>query len=112
MMCLARRASLIVVLLLTSVGTASAECAWVLWVHFKPVDTDVSRWEVGSGSTTVAECAAARTQKQEHWKRSASRMPKAYLLGDTMFVPSDGRLAAWEAVCLPDTIDPRGPKGK
>jgi hypothetical protein len=33
MMQLARRASLIVVgLLLASVGTASAECAWVLWV--------------------------------------------------------------------------------
>jgi hypothetical protein len=28
---LARRASLVVVLLLTSVGTGSAECAWVLW---------------------------------------------------------------------------------
>jgi hypothetical protein len=28
---LARRASLVVVLLLVSVGTASAECAWVLW---------------------------------------------------------------------------------
>jgi hypothetical protein len=33
MMHLARRASLVVVLLLlASVGTASAECAWVLWV--------------------------------------------------------------------------------
>jgi hypothetical protein len=32
MMQLARRASLVVVLLLASVGTASAECAWVLWV--------------------------------------------------------------------------------
>jgi hypothetical protein len=43
---LARRASLVVVLLLASVGTASAECAWVLWsvpyppkdVMFLPVD--------------------------------------------------------------------------
>jgi hypothetical protein len=34
MMQLARRASLVVVLLLlASVGTASAECAWVLWVR-------------------------------------------------------------------------------
>jgi hypothetical protein len=30
---LARRASLVVVLLLASVGTASAECAWVLWME-------------------------------------------------------------------------------
>ena len=28
---LARRASLVVVLVLASLGTASAECAWVLW---------------------------------------------------------------------------------
>jgi hypothetical protein len=31
MMQLARRVSLVVALLLASVGTASAECAWVLW---------------------------------------------------------------------------------
>jgi hypothetical protein len=36
MMQLARRASLVVVLLLTSVGTASAECAWVLWYRTAP----------------------------------------------------------------------------
>jgi hypothetical protein len=37
MMQLGRRASLVVVLLLlASVGTASAECAWVLWVGDGP----------------------------------------------------------------------------
>jgi hypothetical protein len=32
----ARRASLVALLLLASVGTASAECAWVLWVGDGP----------------------------------------------------------------------------
>src|SRR5229473_2841838 len=37
---LARRASLVIVLLLlASVGTASAECAWVLWSEFLPDPT-------------------------------------------------------------------------
>ena len=99
-------------LLLTSVGMASGECAWVLWVHFTPIDSDSSRWEIGEAWPTPAECAAARTGKQDQWKRVAGATPRAYLIGDTVFIPSQGRLAAWEAICLPDTVDPRGPKGK
>jgi hypothetical protein len=40
----ARRASLIVVLLLTSVCTASAECAWVLWTRINALE-----WEPRGG---------------------------------------------------------------
>ena len=108
-----RNASLVVVLLLlASVSTAAAEYVWVLWVHFTPIDSDSSRWEIGEAWPTAAECAVARTQKQDQWKRVAGAMPKAYLMGDTVFIPSQVRFAAWEAVCLPDTIDPRGPTGR
>lgn len=41
MMQVARRASLVVVLLLASVCTASAECVWVLWAKVSsPKDAD------------------------------------------------------------------------
>jgi hypothetical protein len=43
MMQLARRTSLAVVLLLASVGTASAECGWAMWIAFSgsPVEWSV-----------------------------------------------------------------------
>src|SRR5687768_1400440 len=44
--------------------------------------------------------------------RAARATPKAYLMGDTVFIPGQGRLAAWEVISLPDTVDPRAPKGK
>ena len=53
MMQLARRASLVVVLLLASLGTASAECAWVLWnkITITADRKDVhERWQlIGAG---------------------------------------------------------------
>ena len=79
---LAPRASLVVVLLLASVGTASAECAWVLWGFEASVG-----WLPLLGYETRAECDADRKDKQSNIK--------------------DGILT-----CLPDTIDPRGPKAR
>ncbi len=78
-----RRASLVLLLVAASVGTASAECAWVLWVK-KP-----SGWEPWYGYKTLVDCDNAA------WTNSAGK-----LLGSDEFA------------CLPDTVDPRGPKGK
>jgi hypothetical protein len=49
----ARRASLVVMLLLAFVGTASAECAWVLWLK---TDYDAAL----DGEWTVMQALAAR----------------------------------------------------
>jgi hypothetical protein len=43
----ARRASLVVLLLLVSVGTASAECAWALWIN---PTFDPAGWRLASGA--------------------------------------------------------------
>jgi hypothetical protein len=81
-------------LVLASVGTASAECAWVLWgmpypvkeVTFLPVDA----------FTTRDECMRE--------KDSRSAAIKAAL--------KEGRSPGFGvSACLPDTVDPRGPKG-
>jgi hypothetical protein len=90
-MCVVRRTSLVVVLLLlASVGMASAECAWVLWLQ-NIGQTPVMANAVG-GHDNREQCEAAKARYPEQMKREGSVT--------VMFV------------CLPDTIDPRGPKGK
>jgi hypothetical protein len=89
------RAALVVALLLASVGTASAECAWVLWgvpyppkdVMFLPVDAFKTR----------EECMREKDSRSESIK------------ADLKEGRSPGIVVS---VCLPDTIDSRGPKGK
>jgi len=84
--------------LLTSAATAYAECAWVLWpggvkasgeTVFVPIE----------GYPTRAECMKGRTasvvDEVEQLKRDSA---------------GAGMKLAF--TCLPDTVDPRGPKGK
>jgi hypothetical protein len=69
--------------LLTSAAPANAQNAWVLWRHFVPADNP--------------EANHARLWQPE---------PK------TTRVDSTGRTYRIEYRCLPDTVEPRGPKGK
>ncbi len=79
------RFALVVVLFLASVGTASAECAWVLWGQ-----TRGNRYlPMGDGHTSLESCQARADLLTKNDKKKT-------------FVYS----------CLPDTVDPRGPKGK
>jgi hypothetical protein len=83
-----RRASVIVAFsLLTSAATAHAECAWVLWKTATTASGD--RVSIPHDSyNSLQECRAAM--------QAAGMKPTAAL----------------SAVCLPDTVDPRGPKGR
>jgi hypothetical protein len=85
MMQLARRASLVILLLHGSVGTASAECAWVLWGQTR----DNRYLPMGAGNTSLDSCQDRADLLTKNDKKKT-------------FVYS----------CLPDTIDPRGPKGR
>ena len=108
---LARRASLVVVLLLlASVGTTSAECAWVLWQQQGKLSPDgtVAPWDwtwiVGEAASTESEC-----------RKIAARMDGALGPKDSNGYATatvDGSRRRIRNSCLPDTVDPRGPKGK
>jgi hypothetical protein len=92
MMQFARSAPLVVVLLLASLGTASAECAWVLWSRDSLLSGDEA-WGVISAFSREdggkAECERSKEGGTKRTREGAS---------------------AVRFVCLPDTVDPRGPK--
>src|SRR2546426_5679263 len=119
MMSRARGVSLsLAFLLLASVGTASAECAWVFWQEGTgPPTYESSTWTVSAWETKQA-CEQALAKKVR--SDSDPRGRKGEIMIDTMagkprvmwqVTTKDGVLTtAYTYICLPDSVDPRGPK--
>jgi hypothetical protein len=95
---------MIALFLLTSAATAYAECAWVLWLYA----TTPAKYQWIEGTESLAECRRALDRhlqamgvsKTETWEATG---------GGTGVTVGRGQIVLR---CLPDTIDPRGPKGK
>jgi hypothetical protein len=83
---------------LTIAASASAECAWVLWGNQPPRQPDGTYslrpldWIPWGADATKEECLRS--------------VPPGYTAGTL-----SGSIPTMY-ICLPDTIDPRGPKGK
>ena len=120
MMHIARRASLLVAFYqLTSAATAYAECAWVLWQHSiigsttrvttEPVDAYDTRQACGNAIN--AELTRMEASKSETNLVTVDRLRNSV---STFTKRNDGKLepvVGFSLLCLPDTVDPRGPKG-
>jgi Spy/CpxP family protein refolding chaperone len=109
-----RRASVIAApSLLAWAATASAECAWVLWANVEVSEQggpyQGGRWDLISAYANTKQCIAWIDGKQRKTDRRQSPMAMDRYVQD----PTDKtRLTHVQWRCVPDTVDPRGPKGK
>jgi hypothetical protein len=98
--------------------SVSAECAWVLWQRVDSFDARgalvSSPTSVGATYTTSAECVAA-IDGLERRRQSPQTvvMRDAQTMLTVMFRDKNQTITkSMFFLCAPDTVDPRGAKGK
>ncbi len=100
---LARHAGLLLALsLVTTAATAHAECAWVLWERWSSEGTGDSWTALGSEGSQWACNRASESEYAQGVRKGVERIGRALKINDKTFI---------FYACLPDTVDPRGPKG-
>jgi hypothetical protein len=107
-----RGASVVAVIyLLTSAATASAECAWVLWETITTKESQGSPEPVRA-YTTKPDCDRALSDALAEFKNSPGRVAKMDPKYQEAYVTMGKSTTAYGYRCLPDTVDPRGPREK
>jgi hypothetical protein len=118
MMRLRRASTMVVLSSLAWAATASAECAWVMWEQWYGPSSGVPLSFARTGTSGEAACrselrkAIAGIEAQSPNPGEERRVD-----GDAVFFVArkDGSRVVTgirNFLCLPDTVDPRGPKGK
>ncbi len=101
--------------LLGLVSSASADCAWVLWMEERFAATPPeSPWRVLQGATTSESCQAGlyarvRDDDTDRATRGDHMLTEVYGPVIAKLRGPDGRGASQvlRYLCLPDTVDPR-----
>ncbi len=83
--------------MLTVAPAADAECAWVLWSEWS--GSARAMLLPGEAFRTREECQTEKARQTEKVRRELKDKPEPLI----RILPVS---------CLPDTVDPRGPKGK
>jgi hypothetical protein len=125
MMRLARRAVLLVVFsVLTSAATAYAQRAWVLWEHSYEVWVDSNKeshrrdgyWKKVTATAAKADCddRTVREARAEYYTLTGQGIGATLAGSQVGFDQSNTRYKRGyhSFECWPDTVDPRGAKGK
>lgn len=84
--------------LLALTTSVSAECAWVLWLQ--TVTLEGTTWDYSEAYTTKDECSKI-AHDYNQGRTSSSKHPR-----------DRGTITSVGYRCVPDSVDPRGPKGK
>ena len=102
-----------VVLLLASAAPAFAECAWVVWSHATGPSNSgdpVDRYEIAGAYPTRNECLKIVRGYAQVMKEAGLTVSRGeYETGSVIGEKGDRSM---QYFCIPDTVDPRGPKGK
>jgi hypothetical protein len=121
---LQRTTLLLALSLLISAATAYAEGAWVLWEHSYEVWVDSNKenhrrdgyWKKFTATAAKADCDDRRVReaRAEYYTLTGKGVGATLAGSEVGFDQSNPRYKRGyhSFECLPDTVDPRGPKGK
>jgi hypothetical protein len=114
-----RRIFLTLICLLTLATSAHAECAWLLWRQ-EEATASISpqpRWTTPLAYPDRGACVAVIAANVTAWEQGRSPDQEVRPAGNgtaAEFItwgPGRRGFLAQRLHCLPDTVDPRGPKG-
>ena len=91
--------------LLVSAATAYAECAWVLW---RESTGTTQPWQTVGAWADQQKC---ESERNAWYGRLGYPVPPVGAAVE-LYTTENRYAGTMRYVCLPDAIDPRGPKGK